>query len=178
MSEIEHLEEKSPKDRESENPNEEVHSNIAQKQTIESSQLQTSNSKLQTEEMEVHHHPHHVTHKKQWSEYLLEFFMLFVAVFLGFIAENIRENISEHKDAKQLAVNTSAAKSIYLCFYCIRSCVPGNRSDSALLSTISACSNFYFNLTKYMDNSSFSYIDSEETSNSKLNERKLRLQKQ
>ncbi len=33
--------------------------------------------------MEVHH-PHHVTHKKKWTEYLLEFFMLFLAVFLGF----------------------------------------------------------------------------------------------
>lgn len=30
--------------------------------------------------MEVHH-PHHVTHKKKWSEYLLEFFMLFLPCF-------------------------------------------------------------------------------------------------
>jgi hypothetical protein len=42
--------------------------------------------------MEVHKHPHHVAHKKKWSEYLLEFFMLFLAVFLGFIAENVREH--------------------------------------------------------------------------------------
>ena len=48
-------------------------------------------------DMEVHKHPHHVTHKKKWGEYLLEFFMLFLAVFLGFIAENIRENSVEHK---------------------------------------------------------------------------------
>src|SRR5262245_21079259 len=41
--------------------------------------------------MEVHKHPHHVTHKKNFGEYLLEFFMLFLAVFLGFVAENIRE---------------------------------------------------------------------------------------
>src|SRR5690348_7578568 len=53
--------------------------------------------------MEVHKHPHHVTHKKKWNEYLLEFFMLFLAVFLGFIAENVRENISEHKRAKEMA---------------------------------------------------------------------------
>ena len=46
----------------------------------------------ETENMEVHKHPHHVTHKKEWSEYLLEFFMLFLAVFLGFVAENIREH--------------------------------------------------------------------------------------
>src|SRR5689334_12532902 len=45
--------------------------------------------------MEVHKHPHHVTHKKKFGEYLLEFFMLFLAVFLGFIAENVRENIVE-----------------------------------------------------------------------------------
>jgi len=35
----------------------------------------------ETETMEVHKHPHHVTHKKKWGEYLLEFFMLFLAVF-------------------------------------------------------------------------------------------------
>jgi len=49
------------------------------------------------------HHPHHVTHKKQWGEYLLEFFMLFLAVFLGFIAENIRETKVEHEREKQYA---------------------------------------------------------------------------
>ena len=53
--------------------------------------------------MEVHKHPHHVTHKKKWGEYLLEFFMLFLAVFLGFIAENIRENAIEHERAKEYA---------------------------------------------------------------------------
>src|SRR5215831_9908540 len=46
----------------------------------------------ETENMEVHKHPHHVTHKKKWGEYLLEFLMLFLAVFLGFVAENIREH--------------------------------------------------------------------------------------
>jgi hypothetical protein len=55
------------------------------------------------ENMEVHKHPHHVTHKKKWGEYLLEFFMLFLAVFLGFIAENIRENAIEHERAKEYA---------------------------------------------------------------------------
>ena len=52
-----------------------------------------------TENMEVHH-PHHVTHKKKWGEYLLEFFMLFLAVFLGFVAENIREQTVEHHREK------------------------------------------------------------------------------
>ncbi|MDB5223366.1 MAG: hypothetical protein JWN83_2033 [Chitinophagaceae bacterium] len=55
----------------------------------------------QTENMEVHKHPHHVTHKKKWTEYLLEFFMLFLAVFLGFVAENVRENIVEHERESQ-----------------------------------------------------------------------------
>ena len=55
-------------------------------------ELPTTNQKLQTENMEVHKHPHHVTHKKKWEEYLLEFFMLFLAVFLVFVAENIREH--------------------------------------------------------------------------------------
>jgi hypothetical protein len=43
--------------------------------------------------MEVHKHPHGITHKKKWGEYLLEFLMIFFAVFLGFVAENIRETI-------------------------------------------------------------------------------------
>jgi len=49
------------------------------------------------------HHPHHVTHKKKWGEYLLEFLMLFLAVFLGFVAENIRETNAEHEREKQYA---------------------------------------------------------------------------
>ena len=51
--------------------------------------------------MEVHKHPHHVTHKKKWGEYLVEFSMLFLAVFLGFLAENWREHIVENKREKQ-----------------------------------------------------------------------------
>ena len=35
----------------------------------------------ETENMEVHKHPHHVTHKKKWGEYLLEFLMLFLLFF-------------------------------------------------------------------------------------------------
>jgi hypothetical protein len=67
------------------------------------SQRQTTNHKPETDLMEVHKHPHHVTHKKKWGEYLLEFLMLFLAVFLGFVAENIRENYVEHKSAKEYA---------------------------------------------------------------------------
>ncbi|HUS01687.1 MAG TPA: hypothetical protein VMY77_08170 [Chitinophagaceae bacterium] len=55
--------------------------------------------------MEVHKHPHHVTHKKKWTEYLLEFFMLFLAVFLGFVAENVREHLSERKREKEYIIS-------------------------------------------------------------------------
>ena len=52
--------------------------------------------------MEVHH-PHHLAHKKKWSEYLLEFFMLFFAVFLGFLVENYREHrIEEARTGKHM----------------------------------------------------------------------------
>ena len=51
--------------------------------------------------MEVHKHPHNVTHKKKWTEYLLEFLMLFLAVFLGFVAENIRESVVEKHSEKE-----------------------------------------------------------------------------
>jgi len=51
--------------------------------------------------MEVHKHPHHVTHKKKWTEYLPEFLMLFLAVFLGFLAENFREHQVEKERGKQ-----------------------------------------------------------------------------
>ncbi|HUS01124.1 MAG TPA: hypothetical protein VMY77_05325 [Chitinophagaceae bacterium] len=47
------------------------------------------------------HHPHHVTHKKKWTEYMLEFFMLFLAVFLGFVTENVRENYVERHREKE-----------------------------------------------------------------------------
>lgn len=58
------------------------------------------NEQQQSKDMEVHH-PHHITHKKKWGEYLLEFFMLFLAVFLGFVAENIRENSVERHQEKE-----------------------------------------------------------------------------
>jgi len=61
----------------------------------------TENNKPKTDQMEVHKHPHHVTHKKKWGEYLLEFLMLFLAVFLGFLAENIREHQVEKEREKQ-----------------------------------------------------------------------------
>jgi hypothetical protein len=61
----------------------------------------TINPNQETENMEVHKHPHHVTHKKKWGEYFLEFLMLFLAVFLGFVAENIREHRVEREREKE-----------------------------------------------------------------------------
>lgn len=65
----------------------------------DNSQHAKLNTQYNKKNMEVQKHPHHVTHKKKWGEYLLEFFMLFLAVFLGFVAENIREkNIEKGKE--------------------------------------------------------------------------------
>ena len=54
-----------------------------------------------TKNMEVHKHPHHVTHKKKWGEYLLEFLMIFLAVTAGFFAENFREHLSNNSKEKE-----------------------------------------------------------------------------
>jgi len=82
-------------------------SNITEKQATDNLQpettLQTSSFKSETENMEVHKHPHHILHKKKWHEYLLEFLLLFLAVFLGFIAENLREHRVEEERARELA---------------------------------------------------------------------------
>jgi hypothetical protein len=65
------------------------------------SQPQIPNIEPQTENMEVHKHPHHVMHKKKWGEYLLEFLMIFIAVTLGFFAESYREHISDKAKEKE-----------------------------------------------------------------------------
>jgi hypothetical protein len=57
--------------------------------------------KLQTEQMEVHHHPRLDHSHKPWKEYVLEGLMIFLAVFMGFIAENIRENYADHQREKE-----------------------------------------------------------------------------
>lgn len=62
------------------------------------------NQNKETENMEVHKHPHHVTHKKKWTEYFLEFFMIFLAVFLGFLAEYQLEHVIEKDREKEYMV--------------------------------------------------------------------------
>ena len=42
----------------------------------------STNDKLQTGDMEVHKHPHQVTHKKKWEEYLPKFFKLSLSFVL------------------------------------------------------------------------------------------------
>ena len=74
-------------------------------QIISPTDSETINPNQETENMEIHKHPHHVTHKKKWGEYLLEFLMLFLAVFLGFVAENIREHLVEHDRSKEYAIS-------------------------------------------------------------------------
>lgn len=76
--------------------------------------------------MDINKHPHHVTHKKKWKEYLLEFFMLFLAVFLGFLAENYREHKVERDREKEYA------KSLYDEFY-TDSIVISNKIKARLL---------------------------------------------
>jgi hypothetical protein len=77
--------------------------NNSAKESVLSPQNTISVSQTKSSIMEVHKHPHHVTHQKKWGEYLLEFLMLFLAVFLGFIAENIRDNYVERQRAKEFA---------------------------------------------------------------------------
>jgi hypothetical protein len=111
MPENENIEEEKAKD---EIPkSEEGNETISPEQTIE--QPETQNSQLQTENMEVHKHPHHVMHKKKWTEYLLEFLMIFFAVTMGFFAENIREHYTEENSAREYAQLLKQLQEIRLC---------------------------------------------------------------
>src|SRR5436190_23831233 len=60
---------------------------------------ETITENQETENMEVHHHPH--VEKKNFKEYLLEGLMIFLAVTLGFFAESFRENIIEKTREKE-----------------------------------------------------------------------------
>jgi hypothetical protein len=63
-------------------------------------ELPTANSKLLTENMEVHHHPE--VEKKGFKEYVFEGLMIFLAVTMGFFAESLREHIADSKKEKQI----------------------------------------------------------------------------
>lgn len=106
-------------------------------------QQQIVNPEHQTTNMEVQKHPHHVTHKKKWQEYLLEFFMLFLAVFLGFLAENFREHQVEKERGKQFIesfyddLKTDTAKIAELAEY-----------DEAKISALTNLGHCYDTVTK------------------------------
>ena len=87
--------------------------------------------------MEVHKHPHHVTHKKKWGEYLLEFFMLFLAVTAGFFAENFREHLSNNGKEREY----------------MRSLIRDLISDTALIN-----GNIRYNTLIYKSDSSLLYL--------------------
>ena len=80
---------------------EEIHDNenVNRQSSMMNKELATENFKLQTQNMEVHHHPH--VEKKNFKEYFLEFIMIFLAVTLGFFAENVREGLSENTKEKE-----------------------------------------------------------------------------
>lgn len=84
-----------------------VQGNILPDQPEDSSNMASSMSQpsTETETMEIHKHPHHVMHKKKWTEYILEFFMIFFAVTLGFFAETTRERITEDRSAAVFALS-------------------------------------------------------------------------
>ncbi len=77
--------------------------NTGERSSDQTDQLNTHNSQLTTQPMEVHHHTHPAHHKKKWNEYFWEFLMLFLAVFCGFMAENIREHVVENDRAKEFS---------------------------------------------------------------------------
>jgi hypothetical protein len=82
-------------------------------------ELSPANSKLQTEQMEVHHHPQLEHKHKPWKEYLLEGLMIFLAVMMGFFAESYREHLGDNAKeydymeslVRDLAADTVALKA-------------------------------------------------------------------
>src|SRR5665647_62540 len=74
-----------------ENPSDEI---------IPTIDTEITNPNRETENMEVHHHPHHEA-KKNWKSYVWEFLMLFFAVFCGFLAQNFLEHRLEKEKGNQ-----------------------------------------------------------------------------
>jgi hypothetical protein len=109
---------------------EEVTKNISQQETIEQTETQpgTQNTKPETENMEVHHHPH--VEKKNFKEYFLEFLMIFLAVTMGFFAENIREDISDSVHANDY----------------VHSMISDLKNDVSIYKTNDSINNVYCNM--------------------------------
>ena len=79
---------------------ENIHSKSSPDEIIPTTDTETYNPNIETENMEVHHHAHH-SGKKNWKTYFWEFLMLFLAVFFGFLAEYQLEHVIEHQREKQ-----------------------------------------------------------------------------
>ena len=71
-------------------------------------QLETTNQKQETGDMETHAHHLHSAPSHGWKHYVFEFLMLFLAVFCGFIAENIREHEVERRREKEFMISLVA----------------------------------------------------------------------
>lgn len=83
--------------------------------------------------MEVHH-PHHITHKKKWKEYVIEGIMLFIAVSLGFFAENLRERqIEKHREISYLK---NVHEDLRIDFKTVDTVVRSNAIRLAVLDTL------------------------------------------
>ena len=72
---------------------------------VSTEETDTIHKNIETENMEVHHHPDLHHKPKPWKEYFLEFLMIFLAVTLGFFAENIREHFTEARKGKEYAIS-------------------------------------------------------------------------
>jgi hypothetical protein len=111
--------------------------NNSEKSEIET--LQTApdsyrDSKLQTETMEVHHHPNLHHEKKPWKEYLLEFLMIFLAVTMGFFAENLRETIADNRQTHEYMQSMVSDLESDIALY--RSSINFNQQYSDMIDTI------------------------------------------
>jgi len=84
------------------NVNETVHGTVNTcNNEAEAGQLEAENYKLETKDMEVHHHPQLKHNTKPWKEYILEYIMIVLAVTTGFFAESLREHIGDGKKEKE-----------------------------------------------------------------------------
>ncbi len=84
---------------------ENVQADINLQSDVISTETSTLNSKIEKENMEVHHHAHHGHEKKTWKNYFWEFFMLFLAVFCGFLAELQLEHYVEGQREKKYVMH-------------------------------------------------------------------------
>jgi len=100
--------------------------------TSEINELPTANSKLQTETMEVHHHPE--VEKKSLKEYVLEGLMIFLAVTMGFFAENLRETISDNQKIHEYMQSMVSDLQSDITLY--RSSVDFNQKSAQMIDTI------------------------------------------